>query len=893
MTSTGTPRISTAVLSALLPKGVRDEALDELRDGYLLRAAEHGRATANRWYRRQVPAFAIRVRLAILTGGSLAPPIESHACEPSLNGSERMTTILADLRYGARAMVRNPVFSAIAVLTLALGIGANAAIFSVVRTVLLRPLPFPEPDRLVQVWEARLDRGWNQSSFTHANFWDVQDMNRSFSAMGAITYGSINLAGKDNPELLSVAYVTTGFLRALGVTPLAGRVFADGEDRVGADARIVVLSHRLWTTQFGGDRSIVGRDVTLGGQAYRVIGVLPAGTPWLDAGDLFMPLHRTPNENRGSFELTAIARLAPGVTIGAARADLNRVASQLASQYPEAKGMGVTIQPSEGWVASDSLRRALWVLMSAVGFLLLIACVNLANMLLARSTGRIRERAMRAALGATRGRVIQTAVAESFLLGVLGAAIGLAIAFGVVRLLRAFDPGDIPRLSEVSIDGLVLVITLGAALLTSIVTGLAPALGTPYHDIVAALREGERSVVGNRRTVGLRGALVSVEVALSLMLLVGAGLLIRSFGAILDVDRGFQTENRVLFNVTFPNPQNDADVQRLSALRTQLQARIEALPQVTEAAAVSIGLLRGTGTGMGFAAQDKPSPPNDAVPWAGWRLITPNYFRTLGVPIIAGRDFNAQDVIAKPWRVVISHRIAERLWPGENAVGRQLILWKGQSEGVAEVIGVAGDMRDWDLADTPSYSVYMPFNGNGWNPSTFIVHTTAAPTAIVPVVRSMLAELSPSSPVSNVRTVDELVGESVAARRFTMLLLTALAAVALLLALAGVYGVLSYSVSRRRTEIGMRMALGASRASVLRLVVSQGMRPVMIGLVVGVLGALGLSGYMASLLFGVTRLDAPTYVGVAALLTAAAVLACYLPARDAMKVDVLTALREE
>jgi putative ABC transport system permease protein len=884
------PRLAAAILRLLLPPSIRDEALDELRDGYVLRCAQFGRRGADRWYRRQVPGFAIRVRLALLTGGPLVP---TPVPEPVLNGSERMTTILADLRYGARAMMRNPAFSTIAVLTLALGIGANAAIFSVVRTVLLRPLPFPEPDRLVQVWESRLDRGWTQSSFTHANFWDVAEMNRSFSAMGAITWGSINLAGRDNPELLSVAYVTTGFLRALGVTPVAGRAFADGEDHVGADPRIVILGHRVWTSQFGGDRAIVGRTITLGGQGYRVVGVLPAGTPWLDAGDLFMPLIRGPNEDRGSFELTSIARLAPGVTIEAARTDLNRVAGQLASQYPQDKGMGVTIQSSDGWVASDTLRRALWVLMSAVGFLLLIACVNLANMLLARSTGRIRERAMRSALGATRGRVLQTAVAESLLLGVLGATVGLAIAFGVVRLLRAFDPGDIPRLADVSIDGAVLAVTLGAALLTSIITGLAPALRTPYNDIVTALREGERSVIGNRRTVGLRGALVSVEVALSLMLLIGAGLLIRSFGAILDVDRGFQTDNRVLFNVTFPNAQNEADVQRLSALRMQLKSRIEALPQVKDVAAVSTGLLRGTGTGMGFAARDKPSPARDAVPWAGWRMITRDYFKTLGVPIIAGRDFTAQDVVGRPWRVIISHPVAERLWPGENAVGRQIILWKGQSENVAEVIGVAGDMRDQDLADTPSLSVYMPFNGGGMPVAHFVVHTASAPTAIIPVVRSILAEVSPTSPVSNVQTLGELIGESVAARRFTMLLLAALAGVALLLALAGVYGVLSYSVSRRRTEIGMRMALGASTSSVLRLVLSQGMRPVVIGLVAGVGGAMALSRYMASLLFGVTRLDVPTYAGVALLLTAAAALACYLPARDAMKVDVLTALREE
>jgi putative ABC transport system permease protein len=404
------PRVATALLRWLLPESLRDEALDDLAEGHALRVALRGRRAAGRWYWRQVPTFALRVRLATLTGGPLAvPPVR----QPVLNGSEKMTTILADLRYAARGMARNPAFTAIAVLTLALGIGANAAIFSVVNGVLLRPLPFPEPERLVQVWEARPDRGWDQSSFTHANFWDMNDMNRSFSALGAITWGSTNLATSDAPERLGVAYVTVGFLRALGVTPAAGRILADGEDRVGADSRIAILSHRLWTTQFGADRSIVGRTVTLSGQSYRVIGVLPPGTPWLDAADVFMPLARGPNEDRGSFELTVIGRLKPGVTLQAAHADLERIAAQLASQYPDAKGMGVTIDPSEGWVASDSLRRALWVLMAAVGFLLLIACVNLANMLLARSTGRVRERALRAALGATRGRVVQTVLAES------------------------------------------------------------------------------------------------------------------------------------------------------------------------------------------------------------------------------------------------------------------------------------------------------------------------------------------------------------------------------------------------------------------------------------------------------------------------------------------------
>jgi putative ABC transport system permease protein len=884
------PRVATAVARLLMPNALRDDALDDLAEGYALRVGREGRVAANRWYRRHALLFGFRLRIATITGGSLEPtPIGS----PELSGSERMTTILADIRYAARGLARNPGFTAIAVLTLALGIGANAAIFSVVRTVLLRPLPFPEPDRLVQVWESRRDRGWDQSSFTHANFWDVNDMNRSFTAMGAITWGSINLAGRDNPERLGVAYVTTGFFRALGVKPVAGRTFADGEDRIGADERIVVLGHQLWATQFASDTRIVGQTITLGGQGYRVLGVLPPGASWLDVGDVYMPLRRGPNENRGSFELTVIGRLAPGQTIESARADLGRIANQLAAQYPDDKGMGVRVESSESWVASDSLRRALWVLMAAVGFLLLIACVNLANMLLARSTGRVRERAMRAALGASRGRVVQAAIADSLCLGLLGATLGLGLAFTVIKLIKAFDPGDIPRLSEVAIDGTVLAVTFGAAILTSVITGLAPALRTPYNDITAALREGERSVVGNRRTVGLRAMLVSVEVALSLMLLVGAGLLVRSFGAILGVDRGFVTENRMTFDVTLPGPSNEAESQRFNATLLQLKSRIGSLPQVSSVAAVSSGLLQGTGTGMGFAALDKPAPPSDAVPWAGWRMITRDYFKTMGVPVLAGRDFTDEDVIGAPWRVIISKRVADQLWPGENAVGRQIILWKGQRESNAEVIGVAGDMRDWGLEDRLSYAVYMPYVGAGRTPLHFVVHTSTPSSALIPAVRSILAELSPGTPLSNIRTLSETVGESVAARRFTMLLLASLAGVALLLALAGVYGVLSYSVSRRRTEIGMRMALGASRSNVLRLVLSQGMRPVLIGLMVGIFGAYGLSKYMASLLFGVTRLDALTYGGVAALLTIAGILACYLPARDAMRVDVLSALREE
>ncbi len=803
-----------------------------------------------------------------------------------------MHSLLADLRHAARSTLRHRGFTVIAVVTLALGIGASASIFSVVRSVLLRPLPFPEPERLVDVWETRAERDMFQISFTYANFWDVLEMNRSLESMGAIRWSSMTYLGDKEPARLAVASTTVGFFRALGAAPVVGRLFVDGEDATGSDTHLAVLSHAFWVSRFGQDRSIVGRSITLDRETYRVIGVLPPGTPWLDAAALFIPFTRPAQMNRDSWELPVIGRLARGVTLEAASADMQRIAKRLSEQYPEAKGMGIRLGTSDGWVASDSLRRALWVLIGAVGFLLLIACVNLANMLLARSTSRGRERALRAALGASRGRVVQLALAESAVLGVLGAAAGLALAFGIVRMLRSFNPGDIPRLAEAQVDGWVLLVTLGTALATSLAAGLVPGLRTPYHDVVAAIREGERSVAGHRRLGRVRHALVAIEVALSIVLLVGAGLLVRSFGRVLGVDRGFVTDNRVMVDVGLP-PASRADSARAPQLLVNLLERLRAIPQVTSAAVVHVRPLQGAATGMGFGAADRPDATGREVPWAGWRIVSNNYFKTLGLPLIAGRDFTEQDKIGEPWKVIISKRIADLLWPGESAVGRRLVLWKGQGQSAGEVIGVVGDMRDWGLTDDPTYSVYFPVYGTSLSPAYVVLHTTLSTATLVPMLRSVLAEVDPTVPISGATTLSEMVGSSVAARRFTMLLLAALAVVALILALAGIYGVLSYAVSQRRSEMGLRMALGASGRSVLRLVMLQGMQPVIIGLAVGIVGALALSRFMASLLFGMTPADWPTYTAVAALLAGAAVLACYVPARAALSLDVTATLRDE
>jgi putative ABC transport system permease protein len=444
----------------------------------------------------------------------------------------------------------------------------------------------------------------------------------------------------------------------------------------------------------------------------------------------------------------------------------------------------------------------------------------------------------------------------------------------------------------VAIDGWVLAFTTAVALLTSIVTGLTAALHTPFRDISSALREGDRSLMGSRSQGRLRSTLVGAEVAMSLVLLVGAGLLVRSFAQVLGADRGFETENRIFFEVALPDSYEDEEGVKATAFRSELLGRLAAIDQVRSVAAINVRPLGGVSVGMGFAAAESPTG-GDAVPWAGWRLVSRDYFRTLGVPLVAGRDFTEQDGLGKPWRVIVSHRVAQELWPGKSAVGRTMRLWEGQNGPEAEVIGVVADMLDWGLERGASFAVYMPYYGASGSPVQFVMHTEAAPTALLPTLRGLLREIDPNLPLSRVETFDSMVGADLASRRFLMLLLLGFSAVAMLLALAGVYGVLSYSVARRKSEIGMRIALGASRSSVRRLILVEGMRPVVVGLLLGVAGALALSRLMASLLFGVTPDDAATYVAVAAVLAVAAALSSLLPAHSAVRLDVLSALREE
>ena len=801
-----------------------------------------------------------------------------------------MNTALLDFRQAIRNMRKNVGSTFLAVVMLAVGIGATSAIFSVFYSVLIEPLPFPESSRLVQLWESRVKNRWNQASFTEANFWDIQQQNRTFEGIASFHPWSANLTGSGDPEQVAGGLISAGFFHVLGVNPVAGRDFLPEEDQPGHENHVVLLRNKFWKTHFNGEPQIVGKTIQLNNKSYQVVGVLPPGEPWLDAADVFIPFVHRADANRGSFEFAVIGRLAKGVGFQTAEADLNTIAKSLAQQYPkDDDGMGVTLSTSKEWLADNDLRTKLWVLMSAVAFLLLIACVNLANLLLAKATGRTREISVRAALGASRGRIVRMVLTESLVLGLTGAILGIALAALAVAAIKAADPGGIPRIAELGINPWVLAFTLFAAILTGVLSGLVPALQAPYKNLVVGLREGERSQAGSRAQKRVRAVLVGAEVALSLMLLVGAGLLIRSFDRLLRVDRGFQAENRLLVAINIPGSYKE----RADDIINRFLDRVGTAPGVQSVAAMNSRPIVGWNPGMGIVSAEKPDGDSGKFPWAGWRIVSGDYFRTMGIPILKGRIFNQHDQLGKPWRVIISKRLADRLWPGQDPVGHQALLWKGQSNFPAEIIGVVGNQRERGLDADPTLTVYMPSYGSGPGPVQFAVHTAGNPTALTPSLRSMLKEIDPNLPLSDVQTLDEIVSRSMAPRRFNMFLLSIFAGVALLLALVGIYGVLAYSVGQRTAEIGLRVALGATPRKVLALIVGQGMRPILIGIGVGLAGALALSRFVSSLLFNVKPMDPLTYVVVALLVAAAALLSCYVPALRALRVDPVAALRQE
>lgn len=823
-----------------------------------------------------------------------------------LGGAERLKEEVRDVRRGAvlealgaefrqslRGLRHNPSLTVLGTTMLALGMGASILVFSVFQSALLKPLPFRDPDHLLSIWETRLDRGIDQASFSEANFWDVRSYNHSFVEVGAYHYDEANLTGLGTAEKVTAIEVSAGFFRTLGVSPVLGRDFAYDDDRGGFTNPVVILGNKFWKTRFGSDPNILGQTLRLNDKAYLVVGVLPPGEPWI-GDELYIPFGYRPDADRGSWEFQVVGRLKTGVTQEVAQAGLAQIAALLGQSFPKQdKGIGFVFTPSSSWVASNTTRRALWVLLGAVTFLLLIACLNIANLLLARGTARMREIAVRAALGASRARLIRFVIMESLLLNGFGAVAGSFVAYLGLGVIQSLQVREIPRLADAGLNPWVLAFAVFIALLAGVLAGLAPALQAPAVGIAAALRDGARQT-SSRGQVRLRNVLVIGEVALSFLLLVGAGLLIRSFTQLMTVDRGFQTENRLMFTLSMPGSYWEKGFGK--QFLDRFFKRLNANPQVLASGAVNQRPVEGGDPGMGIDSPQSSAQP----PWAGWRVVSPGYFAAVGLPLLRGRIFDEndkpvwipKDIPPYPRHVILSNRLAKQIFPNEDPIGKQVLLWKSQSGREAEVVGVVGDSRERGLAESPALTVYLPYGSNAL-PGEFVVHTRDNPLALIPTIRSLVGALDPNLPISDVRSFDQVIYRSVASQRLNAILLSIFSVLALVLATTGIYGVLSYSITRRKQEIGLRVALGATRSDILAMTIRQGLRPAAIGAFLGAVGAFWLSRYLVTLLFGVRPFDPITYAAVAVLLLATAALACYIPGRRAMQTDPATALRIE
>jgi putative ABC transport system permease protein len=812
-----------------------------------------------------------------------------------------MENLLQDIRYGIRTLANNPGFTAVAVLTLALGIGANTAIFSVVESVLLRPLPYPQPENLVQIWNTYLPQ-IPQIGLSPGDYADWREQNASFSEMGGyvqITQG-FNLTGEGEPQRVLTSYATASLFPMLGVRVVAGRWFVPEEDRAGG-APVVILGHRLWQSRFGGDPGVIGRSITLDNQRYTVVGILPAGFQLLRWPDLWMPMGQfgddlTEHVHHG---MSTIARLKPGVSLAQAQDEIERLHQRETEKYPDShKHFGVLVQKLQD-PAAEKLRSTLLLLFGAVGLVLLIACVNIANLLLVRNAAREREVAVRTALGASPWRLIRQLLTESTLLSMLGGAVGLLFAVGGLRALMAFVPADLGILHETGVNIWVLGFTIVVCLATGVVCGLLPALRTLKTNLAGVLKQGSKgaSASGHHRTHNL---LVVSEIAMALVPLIGAGLLLRSFQRVLEVDPGFRVDHILTMEIEQPalslaqvsQLSQDEQIklaQKQSLQFEQIAGQIRALPGVKEASGIDdLPLSNEFRQASRFVIDGQPAVAAGARPIAQFRTVSLSYFSTLAIPLRSGRFFTEDDW--KQQNTVINETMAHRYWPQGDALGKRINLCSLDPKPCwSTIIGIAGNVHQFGLDAEPTYDVY--FTG-GWTPF-LVIRTVSDPVSIAAAVIEVVHRVDSNLPVTHVTTMDGLLSDSVSPRRFSAVLIGIFAALALLLAAVGIYGVMSYTVSQRTQEIGVRMALGAQMGNVRRMILGHTLKLTLIGVGLGLAGAFVVARFLASLVFGVGTYDAATFLGVALLLIAVALAASYIPARRAMRVDPIVALRYE
>jgi putative ABC transport system permease protein len=800
-----------------------------------------------------------------------------------------METLSQDIRYGIRMLFKNPGFTVVAVVALALGIGANAAIFSVVNTVLLRPLPYDDPDRLMVLRETKLPQ-FPEFSVSPGNFLDWQKQNTVFEKIAAIQGAAFNLSGAGEPERFRGARISAGLFEMLGVKPAQGRAFLDEEDQAGHN-NVVILSQGLWKRRFGGDPNILGQGITLNATSYTVIGIMPPdfGLPDRET-DMWTPVAFSAQQaqQHGAHYISVIGRLKPGVTVDQAQMEMSGIAGRLAEQYPDSNtGWDVKISPMQEYDVRD-MKSALLVLLGAVALVLLIACANVTNLLLARATARQKEVAIRTALGASRWRIARQLLTESVLLSIVGGGVGLLLAVWGMGSLLALAPQDLPRVKDVALDSRALGFTLLVTLLTGVIFGLAPALQASKPNLNETLKEGGRGSTGGHHRV--RSSLVISEVALALVLLVCAGLMIRSFLRLQQVSPGFNPSNALAVAVSLPGKKYPEGDQQ-AAFFTQLVEKVAALPTV-QAVGVTQSLPIQSDYVLGFNIQGRPpDPPGEDVS-TNYYAVSPDYFKAMGIPLLRGRLFTELDRKDAPRVAVINETMAKKFFPDEDPIGKHINVTNGP-ERFREIVGIVSDVKQYGLDQPTTAQTYEPYLQTPFSGMTLIVRTEGNPTNLSAAIRDQVLAVDKDQPVSRIRPLDQIVSDSVSKQRFSMTLLGVFAVLALILAAVGLYGVMSYAVTQRTHEIGIRMALGASAGDVLRLVVGQGMMLALIGIGIGLIASFGLTRVMASLLFGVSATDPMTFIAISVVLAGVTLVACAVPARRALKVDPMIALRYE
>jgi putative ABC transport system permease protein len=815
-------------------------------------------------------------------------------------GNDIMNTLFKDLRYGVRSLLKHPGFAAIVVVTLAVGIGASSAIFSVVNTVLLRPLPYPQAERIVAIQE--LTKDGKRVQVTPANFLDWRAQNTVFEQLAAILTRPANLALAEQAERIDLAMTSANFFSVFGTQPEHGRLFISSDEQAG-HAPVVVVSHGLWQRRFAGDASLVGKPITLDGVSYTVVGIAPAGFQYPDKTDVWVPpfkLAPALNERmdvtqvRGFGFLSAVALLRPGVSLTQAASEMETITARLRQQYPDTNNRRFNRVVSLHTHLVGETGPMLWLLFGAVGFVLLIACANVANLLLASAATRQKEMAIRSALGASRLRVVQQLLTESLMLAFAGGVIGLLLALWGVPLMTKLLPQDFPRLGEIKLDWRVLGFTLAASVFTGILFGLAPALQISKTDVQETLKESGRGASSSRRHNRMRNLLIVGEVALSVVLLVGAGLLFRSFLQLQAVNLGFASQQVLTLRLSPAGSNYRRDADYIS-FYSQTMQRISAIPGVEGVGAINT-LPLDKGPTAGFRIEGRPPLTPDKWPGGNYRSVSSDYFRAMNIPVVQGRAFNERDTEGAPLVMIINQALASRDFPNDNPVGKRINLGNTDSKGQPvwwEIVGVAANIRSLEVREEATPEFYLSSLQDTFTNMFVVIRTSVEPTSVAAAVRRAPAEVDKSAAVSDVRTMEHIVNDAVTQPRFNLFLLGLFSGIALLLSAAGIYGVTAYGVTQRTHEFGIRMALGAQVSDVLKMIIRQGMVLISVGIAVGLLASFALTRLLRTLLFGVSVTDPLTFVVITLLLTLVALLACYIPARRATTVDPLVALRYE